>query len=359
MCGIGGFLWVGAGPAPVDPERSLRQMSAAMHNRGPDDNGTWHDQTCGLAHARLAIIDLSPAGHQPMGSADGRVWLSYNGEIYNFMELRAQLEAKGYLFRSRSDTEVIICGYLAWGEDVFSRLRGMFAIALWDKAERKLLLARDRVGKKPLYYSQLGDFVVFGSEIKALLTWPALDRAPDLVAIDQYLTFQYVPAPRTAFASVRKLPAAHYLEIGCTRNGWRMRDPVQFWRLPAPTFANNRARPADLARELVDRLMESVKLRMISDVPLGAFLSGGVDSSAVVALMSKAGAGAVKTFSIGFPNKEYDETRYARMVAQRYGTDHEEMIVEPDAIAIIPQLVWHYGEPFADPSAVPTYYLSE
>ncbi len=334
-------------------------MIGTLRHRGPDDQGVWQDGVCGLAHARLSIIDLSPAGHQPMGSADGRVWISYNGEIYNFMELRTELEAKGYVFRSRSDTEVIIYGYLAWGERVFSRLRGMFAIALWDKADRKLLLARDRFGKKPLYYAHARDLLLFGSEIKALLTWPDLDRAPDYVAIDQYLTLEYVPAPRTAFASVRKLPPAHYLIVQQVADGWRIGEPVEFWRLPTPAAATNRTRPADLAVELVERLTEAVKLRMISDVPLGAFLSGGVDSSAVVALMSRSNSGPVKTFSIGFPNKEYDETRYARMVAERYSTDHEEMIVEPDAIGVIPKLVWHYGEPFADSSAVPTYYVSQ
>ena len=294
-----------------------------------------------------------------MGSSDGRVWISYNGEIYNFKELRTELEAKGYMFRSRSDTEVIIYGYLAWGERVFSRLRGMFAIALWDKSNRKLVLARDRFGKKPLYYARVGDLLLFGSEIKALLTWPGVDRTPDYVAIDQYLSLQFVPAPRTAFASVRKLTNAHYLVAEPVGRAWRIGEAVEYWRLPSPMAANNRSRPAELADELVERLTEAVKLRLVSDVPLGAFLSGGVDSSAVVALMSKFGSGPVKTFSIGFPNKEYNETRYARMVAERYATDHQEMIVEPDAIGIIPRLVWQYGEPFADPSAIPTYYVSQ
>ncbi len=359
MCGLAGFLWLGKGQPPFDGERRLWRMISTLRHRGPDDEGVWQDGVCGLAHARLSIIDLSPAAHQPMGSADGRVWISYNGEVYNFMELRRELEAKGYTFRSRSDTEVIICGYQAWGAEVFSRLRGMFAIALWDKGSRKLLLARDRFGKKPLYYVKAGDLLLFGSEIKALLTWPEVDRAPDLVAIDQYLTLQYVPAPRTAFASVRRVPHAHYVAIQPTAAGWRIEEPVQYWRVPEPMLAKNRTPPSQLAGELVERLTESVKLRMISDVPLGAFLSGGVDSSAVVALMAKIAAGPVKTFSIGFPNKEYDETRYARMVAERYATDHEEMIVEPDAIEVIPKLVWHYGEPFADSSAVPTYYVSQ
>jgi asparagine synthase (glutamine-hydrolysing) len=359
MCGISGFLWLGRGQPPFDIDQRLWRMIAPLHHRGPDDQGVWSDGTCGLAHARLSIIDLSPAGHQPMGSADGRVWVSFNGEIYNFQELRAELQAKGYSFRSQSDTEVIIYGYLAWGERVIDRLRGMFAFALWDQSNKKLMLARDRFGKKPLYYASAGDALLFGSEIKAILTWPQVDRTPDLVAIDQYLTFQYVPAPRTAFAAVRKLASAHYLVVEQTPSGWKTREQAAYWRLPAPKNANSNASSEDLAAELVERLKEAVRLRLISDVPLGAFLSGGVDSSAIVALMAGLGQGAVKTFSIGFPNKEYDETRYARMVAERYGTDHEEMVVEPDALAVLPRLVWHYGEPFADSSAVPTYYVSQ
>ncbi|MBX9775411.1 MAG: asparagine synthase (glutamine-hydrolyzing) [Xanthobacteraceae bacterium] len=359
MCGISGFLWLGSGRPPFDIDQRLRGMIAPLRHRGPDDQGVWNDGVCGLAHARLSIIDLTPGGHQPMGSADGRVWISFNGEIYNFKELRAELQAKGYSFRSQSDTEVIIYGYLAWGERVVDRLRGMFAFALWDAADQKLLLVRDRLGKKPLCYARVGDALVFGSEIKAILAWPQVDRTPDYVAIDQYLSLQYVPAPRTAFASIRKLRNAHYLTVERSAGGWAENEQVQYWRLPLPTAPKTPASTADLAAELVDRLRESVKLRLISDVPLGAFLSGGVDSSSVVALMAGLGHGPVKTFSIGFPNKEYDETRYARMVAERYGTDHQEFIVEPDALSVLSRLVWHYGEPFADPSAVPTYYVSE
>jgi asparagine synthase (glutamine-hydrolysing) len=359
MCGIGGFLWLGTSPAPFCAERRLRAMIKTVRHRGPDDEGVWSDQLCGLAHARLSIIDLSPAGHQPMGTPDGRVWISFNGEIYNFLELRRELERKGYAFRSHSDTEVILYGYLAWGEKVFTRLRGMFAIAIWDRDARKLVLGRDRFGKKPLYYGQAGDLLLFGSAIKELLSWGEVDRQPDNVALDQYLSLQYVPSPRTAFRAVRKLPPAHYMVAEHVGKGWRITEPAEYWRLPAPRAAKRRASASVLAAELVERLKEAVKLRLISDVPLGAFLSGGVDSSAVVALMSEFCSGPVKTFSIGFPNKEYDETRYARMVAERYATDHQEMIVEPDAISIIPKLVWHYGEPFADSSAVPTYYVSE
>jgi asparagine synthase (glutamine-hydrolysing) len=351
---------MGQGAVTFDPARRLKEMIGTLRHRGPDDEGVWSDGICGLAHARLSIIDLSPAGHQPMRDANGRIWISYNGEIYNFQELRRELEAKGYVFRSRSDTEVIIYGYAAWGDQVFSRLRGMFAIALWDRATRRLVLARDRVGKKPLYYARVGDALLFGSEIKSILAWPGVDRTPDLAAIDQYLSLQYVPAPRTAFRSVRKLPNAHHMVVEPDRNGgWHCAAPVQYWRLPSPQQATNRAPVRELERELVERLTDAVRARLISDVPLGAFLSGGVDSSAVVALMAQLGGGSVKTFSIGFPDQEYDETRYARMVAERYATDHEEMIVDPDAARIIPRLIWHYGEPFADPSMIPTYYVSQ
>jgi asparagine synthase (glutamine-hydrolysing) len=359
MCGIGGFVWMGKGSTPFDAERRLRAMIKTVRHRGPDDEGVWTDHVCGLAHARLSIIDLSPAAHQPMGGADGRVWVSFNGEIYNFLELRRELETKGYVFRSHSDTEVIVYGYAAWGEKVFTRLRGMFAIAIWDRANRKLVLARDRFGKKPLYYARVRDLVLFGSEIKELLTWPEVSRQPDKVAVDQFLTLQYVPSPRTAFEAVRKVPPAHYMVAEHVERGWLVGDPIEYWRLPQPQLAKKSLSERTLTAELIERLKESVKLRLISDVPLGAFLSGGVDSSAVVAMMSESCSGPVKTFSIGFPNKEYDETRYARMVAERYATQHEEMIVEPDAISIIPKIVWHYGEPFADSSAIPTYYVSQ
>jgi asparagine synthase (glutamine-hydrolysing) len=359
MCGIAGFL--GARAAVLqEAESRLWAMIATLRHRGPDDEGVWTDGRAGLAHARLSIIDLSPAGHQPMASADQTVWITYNGEIYNFAEIRRELQAGGYRFRSRSDTEVIVNGWHAWGPKVFSRLRGMFALAIWDRRSQQLILARDRLGKKPLYYAATGTPFLFGSEIKALLAWPGVPRIADLSAIDRYLTLGYVPAPDTAFAGVRKLPAAHYLVIE-TRADGSIAEPelVRYWRLPEPRAARRRQRTSDLQDELVAQLEEAVRLRLISDVPLGAFLSGGIDSSAVVAMMARAGCGRVKTFSIGFSAKGYDETRYARMVAERYATDHKEFVVEPDAVAILPRLVWHYGEPFADPSAVPTYYVAE
>ncbi|MGH7037731.1 MAG: asparagine synthase (glutamine-hydrolyzing) [Stellaceae bacterium] len=360
MCGIGGFVMAGARLPEAVAEARLAAMLAALRHRGPDDEGLWSDGRAGLVHSRLSIIDLSPAAHQPMASADGTVWISYNGEIYNFAEIRHDLEALGYGFRSRSDTEVVVNGWHAWGERVFARLRGMFALALWDQRSGRLILARDRIGKKPLYHARCGAALLFGSEAKALLAWPGMRREADLGAIDRYLSLGYVPAPESAFAGVRKLPAAHYLVVTVGTDG-RLGEPelVRYWHLPEPRAAGCERPVADLAAELVIRLEEAVRLRLVSDVPLGAFLSGGVDSSAVVATMARVGGGRVKTFTIGFSAKAYDETRYARMVAERYGTDHEELVVEPDSVAILPRLVWHYGEPFADPSAVPTYYVAQ
>ena len=358
MCGISGFVVSGRMPGPV-AEARLRRMIAMIRHRGPDDDGVWTDGRAGLGHARLAIIDLSPAGHQPMASADETVWITYNGEIYNFLEIRRELVGLGYPFRSRTDTEVIVNGWHAWGPKLFSRLRGMFALAIWDRRSQRLILVRDRVGKKPLYYAATETAFLFGSEIKALLTWPGLAREPNLAAIDRYLSLGYVPAPQTAFSGIYRLPAAHYLVLQARSDG-NLDGPelARYWRLPEPRALRRRS-ATELERELVTHLEEAVRLRLISDVPLGAFLSGGVDSSAVVATMARVGSGTVKTFSIGFSAKEYDETSYARMVAQRYATDHREFVVEPDAVAVLPRLVWHYGEPFADPSAIPTYYVSE
>jgi len=360
MCGIGGYLLRGATLPRDAGEARLWAMIATLRHRGPDDEGVWTDDRAGLAHARLSIIDLSPAGHQPMGSAGESVWITFNGEIYNFVEIRRELEAAGYRFRSRSDTEVIVNGWHAWGPKIFPRLHGMFALAIWDQRSQRLVLARDRIGKKPLYYAPTTEAFLFGSEIKAVLAWPGVRRVPDLLAIDRYLTLGYVPAPHTAFAGVRKLPAAHYLVIDA-RSGGGLTEPeiVRYWRLPSPRAMRQHRRIADLRRELVARLEDAVRLRLVSDVPLGAFLSGGVDSSAVVAMMARIGSGTVKTFSIGFSARQYDETHYARMVAQRYSTEHQELVIEPDAVAVLPRLVWHYGEPFADPSAIPTYYVSE
>ncbi len=360
MCGIAGFIVAEPAPTAAELEDRLWSMIAPLRHRGPDDEGVWSDGKAGLAHARLAIIDPSPAGHQPMASNDGSVWITYNGEVYNFAEIRRDLEALGYHFNSRSDTEVIVNGWHAWGPRLFPRLRGMFALGLWDRRTRSLTLARDRFGKKPLYWARTRGAVVFGSEIKSLFAWPGLTREPDLGAIDHYLTLQYVPSPATAFVGIGKLPPAHYLTLSCDRDGkLTSSGPVRYWELPQPTGDAVQRTSDELCRELVWRLEEAVRLRLIADVPLGTFLSGGIDSSAVVAMMARVAGGPVKTFSIGFSDRRYDERGYARIVAERYGTEHRELVVEPDAVAVLPRLVWHFGEPFADPSAIPTWYVAE
>ena len=354
MCGIAGF-WMQQPSCPTEElEPRLENMIKTVHHRGPDHQGVWSDGRAGLAHARLSIIDLSDTASQPMSDHDNKINLVFNGEIYNFLELRKELEQRGHRFSNHSDSEVIIYGYKEWGIGVLDHLRGMFAFALWDSDDQRMLLARDRSGKKPLHYMWHDNTLLFASEIKAILTWPGVPREADLDGINHYLTLQYLPAPFGAFKGIKKLPAAHYFMV---ENG-HVTEAKPYWQLPEPQQAKTRPLQA-LKEEFTELLKESVRLRMISDVPLGAFLSGGVDSSAIVALMAEQSSEPVKTFSIGFEEQEYDETKYARMVAERYSTDHHELIVRPDALAIIPKLVWHYNEPFADPAAIPTFYLSE
>ena len=350
MCGIAGKVFHDVS-RPVETAL-LARMASSIRHRGPDDEGIWTAPGVGLVHRRLAVIDLSPRGHQPMASADGARHIVFNGEIYNHRELRRELESAGRVFVSDSDTEVLLHLHERHGVGMLDHLRGMFAFAIWDARTRTLFAARDRLGKKPFHYLHDGEKLIFASEPRAILLDPSVAAAPDGDAIGDYLTFGYVPGARSALRGLAKLPPAHYLLLRDGRLDVRRWWDVRF--LPKRTESE-----AELEARLLDLLDESVRLRMISDVPLGALLSGGVDSSLVVALMTRAGAGRVRTFSIGFEEERYDELPYARVVARHLGTEHEDLVVRPDAAALVPRLVWHYGEPFADSSALPTFLLSE
>jgi asparagine synthase (glutamine-hydrolysing) len=331
-------------------------MIDAQAHRGPDAWGVWSDGRCALGHRRLSIIDLSEAGRQPMSNASGDIRITFNGEIYNFKHLRRELESLGHGFRTRTDTEAIIFAYEQWGVDCLAKLRGMFAFGIWDRRRRRLFLARDRVGKKPLFYAQFGDHFLFASELQGLLADKRVPREVDPPAVDAYLSYGYVPAPRAAFKGIYKLPPAHYLTLDLKQTGFEKRIE-RYWALDyEPKLRIDEDEACEVLRE---KMTEAVRLRMISDVPLGAFLSGGVDSSVVVGLMAQLSGEKVKTFSIGFNESAYDETAHARRIAERWETDHHEFIVEPDALSILPKLVRHYGEPYADSSAIPTYYVAQ
>lgn len=385
MCGIAGIF--NRNNAPVTPDLLVRMTRTLIH-RGPDEEGyfvnagrlggwkagklesweagkldAWGGEAplrgwidggkgnVGLGHRRLSIIDLA-TGQQPLGNEDGSIWVAFNGEIYNFQTLMSELEARGHRFRTRSDTEAIVHAYEEWGEKALERLRGMFAFALWDEKRQQLILARDRVGKKPLYYLEEKDRFIFASEIKAILECPGISRNLDLTALSDYLSLLYVPSPKTIFQSIRKLPAAHYAVV--TAGSCEVRP---YWDLHF--YPQHDLKESQMIDDLLGILDEATRIRMISEVPLGAFLSGGVDSSAVVGLMARASQGPVVTNSISFSVAKYNEANYARQVAKLFETDHHEMHVTPEAIPVIEQLAWHYDEPFADSSAVPTYYVSK
>ncbi len=349
MCGIAGEVsWSG-----VDRDAAIR-MAERLRHRGPDRRSTYVAPSgrCALAHARLRVIDLE-TGEQPMSNEDGSVWVVFNGEVYNFTELRAELEAHGHAFRSRSDTEVIVHGYEQWGDRLPERLDGMFALAIWDERRQRLFLARDRAGKKPLYVYRDDERLLFASEIKAILEHPAADRTIDPSALPLYLTYGYVPTPLTFYRRIRKLPPASCLVLETDRGAREW----SYWDLD---FTPQPIRAEEAEEELRARMRAAVRRRMIADVPLGAFLSGGVDSTIVVGLMSEAASAPVRTFSIGYSGDPvYDETSYARLAASRFGAQHTEFMVGPQSIDLVDRLVDAYDEPFGDSSAIPTYIVSE
>ena len=350
MCGIAGKFFFER-HACVQPAL-LKAMTDAIVHRGPDAEGHFTGPGIGLGHRRLSIIDLV-TGSQPLANEDATVQVVFNGEIYNFAELRDELVARGHVFRTHSDTEVIVHGYEEWGEHAVERFRGMFAFALFDQKRHRLVLARDRVGVKPLYYAPLDDSVVFGSEIKSLLEDADVlrDWSPD--AIDTYMTLGYIPAPYTVYRSILKLPPAHVLVVEHGRCSLR-----RYWQLTFPGDGDP-SREAEYLEALDAALDEAVRLRMISDVPLGAFLSGGIDSSTVAAYMVRANQGRVVTTSVGFDHAAFDELGHAEAVAKHLGCEFHPQVANPRVETLLPKLAWHFDEPFADSSAVPTFYVSE
>lgn len=356
MCGFSGiFRW---DSKPVDPGL-LRRMTHTLTHRGPDDAGFYRSEDdnptskgrVGLGFRRLSIIDLQ-GGHQPMTTQEKKNWIVFNGEIYNFLDLRKDLEKRGHRFLTRSDTEVILHLYDRYGVSCVQHLRGMFAFAIWDSEKQSLFLARDRIGKKPLFYAKKGNAFYFASEMKALLEAEEIQKKVRMESVPLYFAYQFIPSPLTIFEEIHRLPPAHTLVCDSQGNVRTER----YWQIShAPRSPKS---VPDLCEEIRFRLNESTKIRLISDVPLGAFLSGGIDSSAVVGLMAQQMSEPVKTFSIGFEESDFSELDYARLVAKRFGTDHHEFVVKPETADTLPKLAWFYDQPFADPSALPSYYVA-
>lgn len=350
MCGIAGVLY-------ADPGRSvsaelLTDMGNAIAHRGPDGEGTFRSAAVGLVHRRLSIIDLE-GGRQPLSNEDESIHVVFNGEIYNYQELRRQLETRGHTFRTNSDTEVLVHLYEDYGVDLCTHLRGMFAFAIWDARRRELMLARDHLGQKPLYVYRDREKLLFGSELKAILAHPNVDRTIDPLAVEDFLTFGFIPGQHSIFRCVAKLPAAHRLRVSHTEFH---ASPKRYWNL---SFAHEEKLSADAWKERMDAaLKDSVKAHLIADVPVGAFLSGGLDSSSIVAMMSELRSDPVQTFSIGFQEEQFSELPFAREVAQHFGCHHTEEVVTPDAVRDLDDLVFLYDEPFADASALPTMAVS-
>ncbi|MBD1920397.1 asparagine synthase (glutamine-hydrolyzing) [Microcoleus sp. FACHB-831] len=364
MCGITGFWDTSRQKSALEMQAIAQKMSDALLHRGPDDGGAWVDAVAGIAlgHRRLAIVDLSPQGHQPMVSANGRYIIVFNGEIYNFLDLRRELERLGHRFRGSSDTEVMLAAFTEWGlQQAVQQFNGMFAFALWDCQERVLHLCRDRLGEKPLYYGWMGKTLLFGSELKALKAYPHFQAEINRDALALFLRHNYIPTPYSIYQGIYKLPPATVL----TWNGGETRSsPIPYWSAKqiaesgvTHPFAGSESEAAEKLEAL---LQEAVKLRMVADVPLGAFLSGGIDSSTIVAMMQRVSSQPVKTFTIGFYENSYNEAAYAKAVAQHLGTDHTELYVTPEeALAVIPKLPTLYDEPFSDSSQIPTFLVSQ
>ncbi len=369
MCGICGVY---SFDAPLDNPEIIREMADTLAHRGPDGQGFFLNSTSlpfvcpddelyringpgtvALGHRRLSIIDLA-GGHQPLTNEDSTIWVTYNGEIYNFRQIRDKLISKGHRFRTDCDTEVIVHAWEEWGKDCVHRFRGMFAFAIWDSRQEILFVVRDRLGIKPLYVYCDGDRFLFASEIKSILASGCVERRIDPQALCDYFHLLYIPAPKSIFQGIRKLPAGHY----CMVEKGRMFDPVRYWDISFATV-NTEPDEEEWCERLIDKLREAVDLRLISDVPLGAFLSGGVDSSAVVALMSSLMDEPVKTSSIGFRDAAFNELEYVEQVVEQYATEHHQQVMEADAVELLDKLVWFYDEPFADSSAIPTYLVSQ
>ncbi|MBL8191716.1 MAG: asparagine synthase (glutamine-hydrolyzing) [Acidobacteria bacterium] len=336
-----------------ESQQLAKRMCDVITHRGPDDAGYYVEGGVAIGMRRLSIIDIA-SGHQPISNEDGSVWIVFNGEIYNFAELRADLIARGHQFKTHSDTETIVHLYEEEGERCVERLRGMFGFAIWDRRENKLFLARDRAGKKPVHYTMVGETLVFGSEIKSLLQFPGVERRANVEAISDYLSFGYVPDPQTAFRGIHKLPPGHTMTFRDGRVTTR-----QYWNFQFDQTEQSPREERFYVERLRELIAESVRIRLVSEVPLGAFLSGGVDSSTVVAMMARAMDQPVKTFSIGFSEASFDELNYARLTAERYRTDHHEFIVTPDVCRLVEEIIWHHDEPFADASSIPTYVVSK
>jgi len=349
MCGITGII----DTRGVDKDLLMRMTNSLVH-RGPDDGDIYVDDIVGLGHRRLAILDLSPSGKQPMISYDGKAVIIFNGEIYNFLELREVLLDKGHKFSTKTDTEVLLAAYNEWGSKCLQKLNGMFAFAIYDKRKKQIFLARDPIGKKPLYYHIHSNGLIFASEIKALLQYKELSKELDVTSLWRYFTWGYIDGEFCIFRQIKKLPPATAMlyDLGNLSTVlWK------YWHLPeVPNYISDEN---VLLEEFSNLLLDATKMRMISDVPLGAFLSGGVDSSLIVAAMSKVGQGKVKTFSVGFPESEFNELPYAKIVAEHFGTDHHELVAEPGSLSLLPKLMKQYDEPLADTSIIPTYLISK